>query len=658
MICETFQSWQSPPDLTVSQWADEYRYLSPEASAEPGKWRTDRAEYQRGIMDSFSDPRVLLVVIMSSAQVGKTEFLLNITGYFIDQDPSPMIMVMPTVQMGEAWSKDRLSTMLRDSAKLKDKVADAKSRDGNNTILHKVFPGGRITIVGANSPAGLSGRPVRVVLIDEVDRCPASAGSEGDPVRLALKRQNNFWNKKAGLTSTPTIAGQSRIEKAYNSSDKRKYYIPCPNCGKYQVLVWEQVKWSKNEKDEPLPDTSYYECLCCQHHLSDGDINYGVQKGGWISELLPSFSTFDADEFNKLIILTKENCKGVAGFHLNEIYSPWRRLAETVQDFLEAIKDTEQFITWKNTALGLPWEDDYEKFDEAQLLKRVESYNAVVPMGAVVLTCGVDVQPDRLELEIVGWGEYQESWGISYHKIYGDPNQMEVWDDLDDILSAKYRHESGIDLPISATCIDSGGHNTEAVYDYCRKRYSKRIFAIKGYGGDGRPIAGKKSKIKYGKKGNKAVKLFIIGVDQAKRVLFYNLKRKAKEAGFCHFPEQYDQEYFEGLTAEKITTVHKNGVAKTAFVKIRDRNEPLDVRVYALAALKLRSPNIEKLREKINKAYFRKKIEEIKLRLQGKKPNISEVAEPILEEEPVKKAKKNIKNKKSSNYANSWRYNK
>ena len=212
-----------PKRLSVSEWADEYRYLSAEASAEPGKWRTDRAEYQRGMMDAFSDPKIHTVVVMSSAQIGKTELLNNIVGYFVDQDPSPMLMLQPTLEMGNTWSKDRLSPMIRDTRTLTDKISDSKARDSGNTILHKTFQGGHITIAGANSPASLASRPVRVVLADEVDRYPQSAGAEGDPLSLAFKRTTTFWNRKRMVVSTPTVKGVSRIEMAYEESDKRRY---------------------------------------------------------------------------------------------------------------------------------------------------------------------------------------------------------------------------------------------------------------------------------------------------------------------------------------------------------------------------------------------------------------------------------------------------
>ncbi|MGO4917347.1 phage terminase large subunit family protein [Pseudogemmobacter sp. W21_MBD1_M6] len=252
-----------PPDLTISDWADQNRRLSSEASAEPGQWRTSRAEYQRGIMDAISDPSVETVVVMSSAQTGKTETQLCCVGYHIDQDPAPIMVVMPTERDAETWSKDRFSPMARDTPCLQDKIANPKSRDGNNKILHKRFPGGHLTIVGANAPSGLASRPIRLLLCDEVDRYPFSAGAEGDPVNLARKRTVTFWNRKIVLVSTPTNKGASRIETAYQESDQRRFWVPCPECGTEQILTWPQVRWDKGEDGSHKPDTARYHCVEC-----------------------------------------------------------------------------------------------------------------------------------------------------------------------------------------------------------------------------------------------------------------------------------------------------------------------------------------------------------------------------------------------------------
>ena len=308
-----------PPDLTISDWADQHRRLSSEASAEPGQWRTSRAEYQRGIMDAISDPSAETVVIMSSSQIGKSESILNMVGYHIDHDPAPIMVVMPTERDAETWSKDRFSPMARDTPCLQGKIADPRSRDGNNKILHKRFPGGHLTIVGANAPSGLASRPIRLLLCDEVDRYPFSAGAEGDPVNLAKKRTVTFWNRKIVLVSTPTNKGASRIEAAFEESDQRRYWVPCPACGAEQLLTWGQVKWDKDENGGHRPETARYHCADCDAAWKDETRWAAISKGRWIADA----------PFN-----------GTAGFHLNEIYSPWVRLEALVASFKKALFGT------------------------------------------------------------------------------------------------------------------------------------------------------------------------------------------------------------------------------------------------------------------------------------------------------------------------------
>lgn len=621
-IRQAFQTWQSPPDLTISEWADRYRYLSSESSAEPGKWYTSRAEYQRGIMDALNEPNVDTIVIMSSAQVGKTEIGNNIAGYFIDQDPSPILVVQPTLEMAKTWSKDRLSPMLRDTPNLRGKVAEVRSKDSDNTIFHKSFPGGHITIVGANSAAGLASRPIRVVIFDEIDRYPISAGAEGDPVKLGEKRTATFWNRKKIQLSTPTVKDVSRIEKSFENSDKRYFFVPCPQCGFEQRLIWGQVKWDKTD-GEHNPKTAYYKCCNCDHKIDDGERYQAIKKGHWIAT---------------------SPCKGVAGFHLSELYSPWKKLSDTVAEFLESKDDPELLKTWINTALGEPFEEQGEKIDEGSLLARCEDYNQI-PKGAVLLTCGVDVQQDRLELEIVGWGEREESWSVDYKVIYGSPKDAETWQKLDDCLFELYEHQNGLKLPIAATCIDTGGGDTQSVYDYGKNKFSKNIFLIKGVGGEGVPVVGRVSTSKIGKY-KKKIKLFPIGVDQAKDVIYSRLKIPDFGPGFCHYPTRYDQHYFDMLTAEKRITKFVKGFAKREWQKIRPRNEALDCRVYAYAALKILNPNLAKIKERLEM----KEAEIDKNQLEQPLQKVEKQAPQ--EQEPEKKTKKPKRRK--SNFVNRW----
>lgn len=519
-------------------------------------------------MDAISDPSIETVVLMMGAQMGKSECLNNVVGYHIAQDPSPILVVQPTLDMAQTWSKDRLAPMLRDTPALQGLVKDPRSRDSGNTTLHKSFPGGHVTACGANSPASLASRPIRIVLCDEVDRFPISAGSEGDPVTLAKKRSATFWNRKIILVSTPTNKGASRIEDAFEVSDKRLYYVPCGDCGHHQTLKWSQVKW-----DSDKPETAAYACESCGSLWDDATRIRAVRRGEWRA--------------------TASSAK-TAGFAVSGIYSPWIPLEDAVRDFLEVRKQPATLRVWVNTYLAETWEEDGDQVDDYSLSERAEDWGDAIPADGLVLTAGVDVQDDRLEAEIVAWGKDEESWSIAYKTIHGDPSGPVVWRDLDEFLYQVYEHEFGEDMQVRATCIDSGGHHTQAVYKYVSTREGRRIFAIKGVGGEGRPMVGKPSKNNIGK-----IKLFPVGVDTIKYELFSRFKITEPGPGYCHFPEGRDPEYYKQLTAEKIATKYHKGFARREFVKIRTRNEALDVRVYAKAALALLNVNLNNLATKI-----------------------------------------------------------
>jgi len=506
-------------------------------------------------MDAVTDPTVKTIVIMSSAQIGKTETLLNVIGFHVAHDPAPILMLQPTLEMGEAFSKDRLAPMLRDTPALKGKVKDPRSRDSGNQIRHKVFPGGHITIAGANSPASLASRPIRVVLADEVDRYPPSAGTEGDPLNLALRRTATFWNRKAVVTSTPTIKGLSRIEALYEASDRHRYWVPCPHCGDSQVLRWRQVQWPDGE-----PGQAEYVCEHCGVAWSDVERWAALRHGEWRAE----------GEFN-----------GTVGFHLNEIASPWSRLGEMAAAFLEAKRHPETLKTWINTSLGETWEEDAERVDPASLLGRGEKWGQA-PAGVLVLTGGVDVQDDRLEIERVGWGLGEESWSLDHHVIYGDPSGPQLWKALDEYLLTRTEIEDGRSLPVSCVAVDTGGHYTMAAYAFCRPRFSRRVYAIKGMAGAGRPVWPKRAS----KNNQGRVNLFLVGVDAAKDMILSRLKIAEPGPGYCHFPEDRDAEWFRQLTAERVVTKYVKGFPTRVYEKDQStRNEALDCRAYAYAAL-------------------------------------------------------------------------
>ena len=560
--------WKPPPRLTVSQWADRERRLSRESSAEPGQWHTDRAPYQRGMMDACNEVGIHTVVVIKSAQVGYTESLLNVIGYYISQDPSPILLVNPTLEMSEVFSKTRLAPMLRDTPCLKGLVADARSRDSNNTLLQKNFPGGVLAMAGANSPAGLASRPIRIVLCDEVDRFPASAGPEGDPVNLAIKRSATFQNRKVILGSTPTIKGLSRIEQAYAASDQRRYYVPCPHCQHAHHLQWSNVHF-----DPANPDNAAMACPECGCVIEEKHKAVLLARGEWRAD--------------------NPGVQGIAGFHINELYSPWRRWADVVRDFLAAKASPETLKTWINTSLGETWEEQAEKSDPQSLMSRRENYtSARIPTGILYLTAGVDCQDDRLEIEIVGWrqaskDEPPESWGVEYQVLRGNPAQMEVWTQLDGVLMSEWKTEDNRRLRVSAACVDSGGHHTAQVYAFCEQRKGRHVYAVKGMPGP-RPVWTTKA----GKSQKYRAQVWHVGAESAKDAWYSRLRTSVPGPGYCHFPIAYTDDYFTQLVSEQVRTKYSKGrPVREYFLPKGQRNEALDVRVYALAALLSRPVN-------------------------------------------------------------------
>lgn len=544
--------------MTVSEWADAKRRLSSESSAEPGQWRTSRAPYQRGIMDAVADPTIREIWVPKSAQVGWTEILNNVIGYFVDQDPSPILLVQPTLEIAEAWSKDRFAPMIRDTPCLSEKIADARSRDSGNTLLHKKFPGGHLTVAGANSPSGLASRPIRVVLFDEVDRFPASAGAEGDPISLGKKRTTTFWNRKILAGSTPTIKGSSRIEQGFEGSDQRFYFVPCSHCGEFQRLIWAQLQFPEG------PQSAFYACQHCGGVLTDADKPQMLRDGEWRAT---------------------QPSRGIAGFHISELYSPWVSWSEMADAFLTAKKFPETLQTWINTALGETWEDKGESLDPTGLQSRVESYTSEsLPIGILLLTCGIDVQDDRLEATVWGWGKDEEAWRVKHAVLRGNPGTSAIWLELDQLIRQRWKTDDGRSLLIEAAAVDSGGHFTQHVYAYCHQRKRYRIFAIKGMGGAGKLIWPKKAS--WGAKMRNL--LWVIGVDTAKELLYGRLKKITEPGpGYLHFDADTTTEYFEQLTSE--TVVHRQIQGRKVRMwkpkKIGMAQEALDCMVYAYAAM-------------------------------------------------------------------------
>jgi len=523
-------------------------------------------------MDAGNDPQIEEVTFVKCTQIFGTEFLLNTIGYYIHQDPSPILIVNPSLVMAQTFSIDRLSPMIRDTYVLRDLVKDQEAtKKSGNTILHKSFLGGHLTMAGANSPSSLASRPIRILMFDETDLYKNT--KQGDPMGLARARTSEFWNRKIFNVSSPLDEGTSRIQKRYEASDQRKYWVPCPRCGAYQILEWSQVKWEK-EPTQEYPVKVWYECKHCEAHLTERHKGKMIRYGEW-RKGNPSVTNH-------------------AGFHINALYSQSKAWTVIVHEFWEAKSDPSTLKVWVNTILGEVWKEQESVIKVDKLALRRESYKGV-PMGAFFLTAGVDVQDDRLECVVKGWGLSEESWFIEKKIFAGSPGSGSVWQFLYDYLTQAFDHESGVKLWIQGTCIDSSGHFTDATYRFCKAHADRRIIAIKGAGGYGKLFIGNQTR------NNKHRALLqMLGVDAAKELIYDRLTIEEPGPGYMHFNADCTDEYFKQLTVEKPKIVYTKGFpARVWSKKDGARNEALDCEVYALAALKLCNANLKAIHKRL-----------------------------------------------------------
>jgi len=562
-----------PPQLTVSEWADEHRIV-PATSAEPGRWRTSRTPYLREVMDAFSDPLVERVVFMKGAQVGGSEALNNVIGYFIDQDPSTVLFVQTTDEEAANYSRERIAPMISDCAVLKSKVSAPRSRDSTNTVDAKSYPGGHLGIVGANAPSGLRSRPRRVVLFDDVDGYPASAGDEGDPIELAVKRTSTYWNRKVGLVSTPTTKGASRIENAFEESDQRFYYVPCPHCGQEQRLQWDRVRWDKlRTPDGPVsvPSSAHYVCEACDERIEERHKVGMLERGRWIA--------------------TKPE-REVVGFHLSALYSPWFTWVELVEEFLSAKDHVEKLRVFINTRLAETFEERGDAPEWKRLYERRESYElGTCPEGVVFLTAGVDVQNDRVEGFVWGWGYDKESWFVEHVVAEGRPAEAGTWDPITAMLHRTYPGAGGVSFPLAAVAVDTGFDHLSVV-DWLRRVGDRRVMLVKGdHWKNWTVVVGSPTKSEVVRDGRRfGYLLWPVGGALIKQETYGFLGLEAPvegeryPPGYVHLP-MVGSELVQQLVAEDlVTSTDKYGRAKRAWVTHRRRNEGLDGRVYARAA--------------------------------------------------------------------------
>lgn len=584
VISKACSVFKAPENLTVTEWADRYRILQSENSAEAGRWKTKRTPYLKEIMDSFTDPRVKVVVISACAQLGKTESLLNMIGYMIDQDPGPAMLIMPTVDMAEDASKRRLSPMFRDTKPLTSKVASEKSRNSQNTITKKAYPGGMLTLVGANSPTPLRGIPGRYIFGDEVDAWPKAAGKEGDPWGLVQARTITFYNSKMVAVSTPTVKGDSKIEDLFKLGTREYWSVQCPDCGEYSYIKFDNIRFDyetiEHGRDKQYIVTNIkWVCPECGCIHDENTIKHQPMK--WIAESPEAIKN------------------GYRSFWINGFSSPWLSWEYIITRFLQAGKDPEKLKVVYNTLFGQLWEQRIDVGDEDELLARAEDYGAELPDGVLCLTCGVDTQDDRLEYEVVGYGFFEENWGIERGIIQGRPTNPDTWIKLDGILEHAYQFKNGKTLKVSLCFVDEGGHFSTEVWEQCAMRPG-RMFAVKGSSVPGYPYTSKARKIDFTTNGRHCSTWhYLIGTDAGKERIMSGLKVKEPGARMSHFPADkdkgYDLSYFNGLLSET-PVMTSSGGWKWEKLPGHERNEPLDCRNYANAAFKVLHPNLDYLK--------------------------------------------------------------
>lgn len=518
----------------------------------------------------MSDPRYQFVTFKKSKRVGYTQLLTFALGYYIEQDPSELLIVQPTIEDAKEYSKDTFAPMVSEMPCLSGLIAEPKSRDSRNTIQHKVYPGGSLHFRGANSMRGFRRLTKRVVIGDEIDAWPA--GLEGDQIKAMIGRTETYgMRRKVILGSTPLTDESSRVERHYRLSDQRVFKVPCPRCNELQPITWSRIKWPKDD-----PARAYMECSECgfeiDHSEKGGMLERALQHGdqGWHAE--------NRD------VLDHAGFWLWAGYSMNA-NAAWGKLAE---EFLEVKSNQDELMTFTNEVLAETWQTEGDSVEPNELYRKRRSWYEDVQSPACLLTAGVDVQKDRVEVEVVAWSRELESWSMAYERIYGDPSQDQLWQDLDDYLNREWRHENGAVMKVAATCVDSGSNlYTQNVYQYCKARLAARRYPIKGQAGMGLPTI-----IRSTVNNKQRVRLFTLGVDSIKMALFARLAQDTPGAGYCHFPTDRPLDYFLGLASERAVRHYSRGRFTTAFVHDkRIPNEPLDCRVYAVAAVHILNPS-------------------------------------------------------------------
>lgn len=591
------------PDETVDEFADRHIQL-PSYVAESGQWRTARTPFLREIMRCLS-PRhpCRKVVFEKPVQIGGTQSAVNWAGYTIGRAPAAMLFYEPSLDSAKRLSKEKLDPMIEATPILRGKVKEARSRDSGNTTYKKEFLGGFLNLLGTNSSVAARSTSAPNVVLDEVDEYEFDVSDQGHPADLIEKRAASFPRYKIFELSTPGVEGVSRIEKDYQKGSRGRYYVPCPFCGHMQHLQWSHLVFTFN--GENRPQDAAYQCAGCRMLIPDRYKTWMMDfaRARWIHE----------DPENP-----------TQSFHLNLLYQPygwaypWSRLAQEWIEATDAMKagDPRALKTFMNTILAETWKEKGEKVNQDDLYQRREIYAAPCPRGVVALTAAIDVQDDRLEAEVCGWGVGEESWSIEYRIFSGSPSLPQVWMEVTEWLQQAREHADGVSLRVEAVGIDTGGHHTKEAYRFV-ERYRGIAYALKGSSQPGAPPIPVRRPRKHRRF---RLELYLVGTIALKDTLFPRMKIAVPGPGYMHFPHrpEYNQEYFKGLGSEIKKPKYRHHVQVGYYYqKEYQRNEPLDLKAYNLATLLLwlgdRRTTLEKLAAAWEQITARAKVRQIQL---------------------------------------------
>lgn len=551
--------------MTVSEWADVEMHLSKKGSAEPGPWRTSRNPPLKEPMDCFSARSTIQdVVLMFPIQSGKTACAVNALGYMMDHSPGPIMVCLPGEVSQNKWINQKLNPMIEETPAVEKTLTSLNSRNSSNTKDFKDFLGGQLYIEHAGSPQRLKSTTVKYLIVDELTEFAANLNTGDDPLMLLEDRTSAFpATYKRLYISSPGIVGVCRTHELYLKSDQRKYYMPCPHCEAEIIFEWSGLHWN------PGGDNVRYVCPECACEIEEHYKTDMIKNGRWIA--------------------TNPGPK-MRGYHINALYYQiglGPRWATLVDMWLQAYNDPARLKTFMNSRLAEAWEDPAMRAVKMNVIAdRAEPYKLrIAPIGVCAITAGVDTQDNRLAVHITGWGKGMASWTLDYIELMGDPADDAVWVALTELLNKPIEHVNGHLLPVLATAIDAGGHRTEAVKDYVRRRLIRRPMVIFGAVNNNAPVLSKPKAQDVNWRGNynkRGVHIQHVGTVAVKNVLFGRLAtdgEKEPEKRMVHFSEDLGSDYFSMLTSETFDPRANRYIKKRGA-----RNESLDTYCYSFAA--------------------------------------------------------------------------